>query len=174
MRFPPSILAVVLALCLVSCKTGEYHYGSADFTLPKSFSRIHSPGAFTAGARTGNSPELFMVIRATHSNDPFKYSDAEWHRAGDAALQGLNAGRNFHGAREISRSTGYQSGFRTMDHVMAGSVSSFGYVSSNSVISSRLLHSRDEVYFFALAESPGARRADPERFSRIVGGIRFR
>jgi hypothetical protein len=174
MQFAPSILAVLLAFCLISCKTGDYRYGNADFTLPTSFSRIHSPGAFTAVARSGSSPEIFMVIRATHSNDPFKYSDAEWHGAGDAALRGLNANRSFSNARELSRSTGYQSGFRTMDHVMAGSVSSFGHVASNVVISSRLFHSRDQVYFFALAESPGARRADPERFSRILSGIRFK
>lgn len=114
-----------------------------------------------------------MVIRATHNEDPFKFSDAEWDRAGDAALKSMDANRSFSNAREISRDSGYQSGFRTMDHVMAGSVNSFGYVSSNVVISSRLFHSRDEVYFFALAESPRARKVGPARFSRIVSAVRF-
>jgi hypothetical protein len=177
MRTAPAVLIRLLCLlaafCLASCKTGDYHYGKAAFTLPKSFSRIHSPGALTALGRDGHDPEMFMVIRATHNEDPFKFSDAEWDRAGDAALKAMNADRSFSNAREISRNSGYQSGFRTMDHVMAGSINSFGYVSSNAVISSRLFHSRDEAYYFALAQFRSAHSKDPARFSRIMSTVRF-
>ena len=177
MRSSPAVLirfvCLLAALCFASCKTGDYHYGKAAFTLPKSFSRIHSPGALTALGRDGNDPEMFMVIRATHNVDPFKLSDAEWDRAGDATLEAMNANRSFSNARRISRNSGYQSGFRTMDHVMAGSMNSFGYVSSNVVISSRLFHSRDEAYYFALAQFRSGQSKDPARFSRIMSTVRF-
>jgi hypothetical protein len=114
-----------------------------------------------------------MVVRATHNEDPFKLSDAQWYGVGDAALKAMNANRSFSNAREISRSSGYQSGFRTMDHVMAGNLASFGFVASEMVISSRLFHSRDEAYFFALAQTGSAHAADPARFSQIMSTLRF-
>ena len=166
-------VCLLIACVSVSCTTGEMRYGKARFTLPSSLSRIHSPGSFTALDRSRNNPQIFTVIRATHNEDPFKLSDAQWYRTGDAALKAMDANRSFSNAREISRSSGYQSGFRTMDHVMAGSVANFGFVSSDVVIASRLFHSRDEAYFFALAQSGRAHAADPARFSRLMNTVHF-
>lgn len=177
MRFIPAALlrsaCLLIAFVSISCTTGETRYGRARFTLPSSLSRIHSPGSFTALDRSRHSPRIFKVIRATHKEDPFKLSDAQWYRTGDAALEAMNANGSFSNAREISRSSGYQLGFRTMDHVVAGNLANFGFVASEMVISSRLFHSRDEVYFFALAQTGSAHAADPARFSRIMSTVRF-
>lgn len=177
MRIAPAVLirlvCLLAALCFASCKTGDYHYGKAAFTLPKSFSRIHSLGSFTAFGRSGHDREMFTVIRATHSQDPFGFTPQQWHQAGDAALKTMSANKDYQNARELSRSTGYQSGFRTMDHVLAATVKGSGSVSADVVISSRLFHSRDEVYFFALGQSPRSQRMDPARFSRIMSTVRF-
>jgi hypothetical protein len=177
MRNPPAVLVrsfcLVAALFLASCKTGDYHYGKANFKLSPGFSRIHSPGAFTAVARTGNDPELFSVVWATHNRDPFKLTPREWNEEGDAALKTLNANKGFTNAREISRSSGYSGRFRTMDHVLTGTMNNSGYFSPDVVMSSRLYHSRDEAYLFFLAQFKKAHAADPSRFSRIMASLRF-
>ncbi|MCW1914256.1 hypothetical protein OJ996_11765 [Luteolibacter sp. GHJ8] len=173
LRFAVRAVCLLTVIFLASCKTGGYHYGKSNFTLSPGFSRIHSPGSFTAITRSATSPEMFSVVWATHGQDPFKLTPQQWYREGDAALRTLNVHKGFSNAREISRSIGQSGRFRTMDHVLSGTMNNSAYVSSDMVMSSRLYHSRDEVYFFFLAQFRSAHAADPSRFSRIMDSVHF-
>lgn len=167
-------LACLLIACVsISCTTNETRYGKARFKLPPSYSRIHSPGYFTAVSGSEYDRQMVMVKRLGHDYDPAKLTPQQWDEMGDVALEALESHGDYKDGRELRRSRGHHSGAWTLDQAVVGGIKSLQVVPTEVVMSTRLYLLSNEAYLFALGESSGSYHRDSARLSRILETVRF-